>query len=86
MMGSYEKHWTSKFVHWFISLFTYPERRAIFLAVIGFITFIFMIFKYFNHEISNQRPINSDLNYQEQENIKTIQSDVLETRTEQSPK
>lgn len=75
MMGHYEKHWTSKFFHWFISLFTNPERRAIFLAVIGFITFIFMIFKYFDHESSNQKSINSDLIYQEQEKVNATRSE-----------
>lgn len=42
------KHWTSRPVHWLISLFVNPEKRAIFLAVLGFITFSFMLLKYFS--------------------------------------
>jgi len=49
-----EKHWTSSLLHWVVSLFTNPERRSIFLAVLGFITFIFMILKYFTHTDSEQ--------------------------------
>lgn len=43
------KHWTSRLVHWLISLFVNPEKRAILLAVLGFITFIFMLLKYFSN-------------------------------------
>lgn len=45
---SYDRHWTSRFAHWFLSLFLNPNRRAVFLAVLGFITFIFMLFKFFS--------------------------------------
>ncbi|MDO3663380.1 hypothetical protein [Acinetobacter higginsii] len=43
-----KKHWTSKLAHWIASLFTNTERRSIFLAVLAFITFVFMIMKYFS--------------------------------------
>jgi len=41
-----KKHWTSKIAHWLLSLFTNPERRSIFLAILGFITFIFGVIEF----------------------------------------
>lgn len=46
---SNKKHWSSKIAHWLISLFTNPERRSIFLAILGFITFVLMLVKYFTN-------------------------------------
>lgn len=53
-----KKHWTSSLVHWVVSLFTNPERRSTFLAVLAFITFIFMILKYFSNTDSEQYSAN----------------------------
>ena len=51
---SNKKHWTSSLLHWIVSIFTNPERRSAFLAALAFITFIFMILKYFTHTDSEQ--------------------------------
>jgi len=53
-----KKHWTSSLVHWIVSLFTNAERRSTFLAVLAFITFIFMILKYFTHTDPEQYSAN----------------------------
>ena len=54
------KHWTSSLAHWIVSLFTNPERRATFLAVLGFITFAFMLLKYFSDTNSNKNTTNPE--------------------------
>ena len=53
-----KKHWTSKLVHWIVSLFTNTERRATFLAVLAFITFMFMLLKYFTNTDADQNTTN----------------------------
>lgn len=58
LMPLNEKHWTSRFFHWIVSLFTNPERRSIFLAVLGFITFLIMLLKYFADTDANQDATN----------------------------
>lgn len=55
-----KKHWTSLLVHWIISLFTNHERRSTFLAVLGFITFVFMLLKYFTNTDANQNTTNPE--------------------------
>ena len=52
------KHWTSRFAHWIVSLFTNTERRSVFLAVLGFFTFLIMILKYFADTNTNQNTTN----------------------------
>lgn len=58
LMPLNEKHWTSKFAHWIVSLFTNPERRSTFLAVLGFVTFLIMLLKYFADTDANQDTTN----------------------------
>ena len=53
-----KKHWTSSLVHWVVSLFTNSERRSVFLAVLAFMTFIFMILKFFTHTDPEQYSTN----------------------------
>ncbi|HDG7211708.1 hypothetical protein [Acinetobacter nosocomialis] len=65
MMGDYEKHWTSKFVHWLISLFTNSERRAVLLTIFGLISCIFLFLNYFNNKNSSQQPVKSTEKYEE---------------------
>ena len=53
-----EKHWTSRLAHWIVSLFTNTERRSVFLAVLGFITFLIMLLKYFTNTDADQNATN----------------------------
>lgn len=55
-----KKHWTSLLVHWIFSLFTNPERRSTFLAILGFITFFFMILKFFTNANTNEDTTNPE--------------------------
>lgn len=55
-----KKHWTSVFAHWFVSLFTNPERRSIFLAVMVFITFIFMLLNHFSNTNTSENTGNPE--------------------------
>ncbi len=58
LMPLNEKHWTSRLAHWIISLFTNTERRSVFLAVLGFVTFLIMLLKYFADTDANQDTTN----------------------------
>jgi len=55
---THSKHWTSNLAHWIVSLFTNPERRSTFLAVLGFTTFLFMLLKYFTNTDADQNTTN----------------------------
>jgi hypothetical protein len=61
IIGLYnKKHWTSSLVHWFVSLFTNPERRPIFLAVLTFITFLIMLVSFINNTPPEQSLANKE--------------------------
>jgi len=53
-----KKHWTSRLAHWIVSLFTNTERRSVFLAVLGFLTFLIMLLKYFTNTDADQNTTN----------------------------
>ena len=58
--GQFKKHWTSSLAHFFISLFINPERRSIFLAVMVFITFIFMLLNHFSNTNTSENTGNPE--------------------------
>ncbi|MDO7397647.1 hypothetical protein Q5X53_08745 [Acinetobacter baumannii] len=44
----FDRHWTSRLAHWLINFILIPEQRARLLAVIGILSFIFMLAKFFS--------------------------------------
>lgn len=58
----HQKHWTSRFAHWVVSLISNPEKRARLLAIIAVATFLILLAKNLSHSESNQQPANIGTN------------------------
>lgn len=52
------RHWTSKFAHWVVSLISNPEKRARLLAIIAVATFFILLAKNLSHSETNPEPAN----------------------------
>jgi len=59
---SMEKHWTSRFAHWVVSLIGDPEKRARLLAVIAVATFLILLGKNLSNIDSKQQAANIEKN------------------------